>query len=138
MGTARLALDPSKSIFFMISSQNLFNHCSNSSLSFSGVVSFQRGASFRIVTSSYNCWASLRFFFSDAFTRCYIKLQLSGFSPLQCILISFLSPIFSSFVNVESILIMFTELRISSDIDKFCRYFHGRTKVPRHWIPGRI
>ena len=88
MGTVRLGLDPSKStpcksIFFMISSQNLFNHCSNSSFSFSGVVSFQRGASFRIVTSSYNCWASLHCFsivsFQYAFTRCYIKLHLLGF-----------------------------------------------------------
>ena len=137
-------MNPSFFLLFPISPQNLFNHSSNSSstswASFSsGIVSFQhRRVSFEIVPSSYNCWASLRFFFSDASTRCYIKLQLSGFSPLQCILISFLSPIFSSFVNVESILIMFTEHRISSDIDKFCRYFHGRTKVPRHWIPGRI
>ena len=113
MGTVRLGLDPSKStpcksIFFIISSQNLFNHCSNSSFSFSGVVSFQRGASFRIVTSSYNCWASLHCFsivsFQYAFTRCYIKLHLLGFLHSK-IFISFIGPIFSSFVDVKHVLV---------------------------------
>ena len=47
--------------------------------------------------------------------------------------------VFSLSIYISAVpYIFYIHIYISSDIDIFCRYFHGRTQVPRHRIPGRI